>query len=85
MNETSTIIWINKNDKKPLDSGWYMVVLVPRNYEEFKNRPSDMNGWIESFGINKLWWNDGDFWEENHIVTDRVTHWGLLPEVPVFK
>lgn len=85
MSKTSVINWINKNDKKPLESGWYMVVLMPKNHEEFRKCPTDMNSWIKKFGINKLWWNNGHFWEDNFEVTDRVTHWALLPEVPLFK
>lgn len=85
MNETSIISWIDINDKKPIGSGWYMVVLKPKNHMDFINNPKEMNDWIECFGINKLWWNNGVFWQESCNVNDRVTYWGNIPKVPIYK
>lgn len=85
MKEASKITWINIRDEKPPESGWYMVVLKPKNYMEFIDNPKIMNSWINKFGINKMLWNNREFWEGSSEITDRVTYWGYLPTVPLYK
>lgn len=85
MNETSVITWINIEDASPVKTGWYMVVLKPKNYKDFSDNPKKMNSWIEKFGIEKLWWNDGVFWQESCHVNERVNYWAHIPKVPIYK
>lgn len=84
-----TIInWIDIKNEKPTTSGWYMTICMPVNYYEFKDNPSLMNDWIADYGIDKTWFNNGDFWSRrNHErvsreITDRVIFWSRIPEVP---
>jgi len=82
---TTIINWNDINNERPLESGWYMVVLQPVNHKEFIDCPSEMNSWISAFGINKKWFHNGEFWgENNNTITDRVTHWCEIPRVPLY-
>lgn len=85
MIKTSTITWIDIKDARPLERGWYMVVLKPKNYDEFLSNPKEMNSWIKKFGIEKLWWNNGAFWKDNYRVNKQVNYWGYLPKVPIYE
>ena len=84
-----TIInWIDIKDKKPTTSGWYMTICMPVNYDEFKDNPSLMNDWIAYYGIDKTWFNNGDFWSRRDYekisrkITDRVIFWSEITEIP---
>lgn len=85
MNEISEINWINIKDARPLEEGWYIVLLKPKNYKDFLNNPKKMNSWIEKFGIEKLWFKDKVFWQESCHVNNRVTYWAYIPKVPLYK
>lgn len=84
----SVIRWINGKDTKPIESGWYMVVLKPVNFQEFDDERR-LNGWIEDYGLDKVWFNNGCFWDSKSgpgiDITDRVIYWGNIPTVPLFK
>lgn len=82
MNRT-IIDWMDVKNGKPISSGWYMVVLLPKNHSEFANNPSEMNSWIRRFGINKIWYHNGEFWINHEISTDRVIYWSEIPSVPL--
>ena len=83
---STTIYWINAKNILPIESGWYMVVLIPVNYEDFKDNPKEMNEWIKKFGLQRLWFNNGEFWESHKIITNRVIYWGNIPKdnIPLF-
>lgn len=81
---TTIINWNDINNEKPFESGWYMVVLQPVNHREFIDCPSEMNDWISAFGINKMWFNNGEFWGDRCKITDRVIYWGDIPSVPLY-
>lgn len=90
MSKKKTIIeWINIKDHKPRESGWYMTVCMPINYEDFKDNPSEMNEWIAKYGIDKTWFIDGDFFSRRDYertskeITDRIIFWSEIPEVPM--
>jgi hypothetical protein len=75
----------------PIGYGWYAVALNPVNWKDFHgaNDPA-LDGWRKSFGFEKGWFNDGRCWVADYHgsrsmeVTDRVTHWAKLPDVPLF-
>lgn len=85
MNKISVIDWISIDDEKPFESGWYMVVLKPKNYMEFIDNPRQMNDWMSSFGMNKIWYHNGEFWEDGYKITGRIAHWGQMPSVPLYE
>lgn len=82
----STIKWIDIEDKKPIGFGWYLVVLKPINFKEFENE-KDLNDWIESYGLDKVWFNNGEFWNSKKgtgiELTERVICWADIPSVPL--
>lgn len=88
MDDIKTIInWISVKDKIPTTYGWYMTICVPRNYEEFNKNPSEMNDWIAQFGIDKTWFNNGNFFDRDkkaypREITDRIIYWAEIPNVP---
>lgn len=83
----SIIQWIDITNKRPIGFGWYLVVLMPVNFEEFKDK-KDLNDWITSYGLDKVWFNNGEFWDSKkgpgNVVSDRITHWANIPSVPIF-
>ncbi len=88
----SIIKWIDIEDKKPKEYGWYMTVSMPTNYIYFKNKPNIINDWITKFGIDKTWFNEGEFWARRGYVseaitsiTNRIIYWAEIPEVPKLK
>jgi hypothetical protein len=82
----STIKWINIKDKKPTGFGWFLVVLKPVNFKDFENE-KDLNSWIEKYGLEKIWFNNGKFWDSKNGVgldiSERVIYWGNIPSVPL--
>lgn len=75
----------------PIGYGWYAVALNPVNWRDFRGSDDPaMNGWRKSFGFEKGWLNGGRWWIADYHgsgsieVTERVTHWAKLPEVPLF-
>lgn len=68
------------------------VATVPGNHSgSHKENKCDLksdNEWRKKFGFSKAWLNNGNWYEPDHIgmrckdITELVTHWGYLPEVP---
>lgn len=83
----SIIKWIDIKNKKPIDFGWYLAVLKPINFKEFENE-KDLNDWIEDYGLEKVWFNNGEFWNSRKgigiNITERITYWAEIPNVPLF-
>lgn len=84
MNNISIINWNDINELLPSRIGWYLVVLMPKNYTDFTDNKVAMNAWIESFGIEKLWYNNSAFWKDHLEINDRILYWAHLPKVPTF-
>ncbi len=73
--------------------GWFAVAVLPRNHsgsqEKDKCDLEGDNGWRKSFGFSKAWFNNGQWFEpsstggRSNNVTEIVTHWDYMPEVPV--
>ena len=83
--------WVSIKEKIPTESGWYLAAIVPCNYREL---PIDLiNNWRKKFGCTKVWFNPdsstGKWFEpDSHgegmeIIDEYVTHWTVLPEVPL--
>lgn len=83
-NETVELTWIPVSFKMPRVYGWYVVALNPVNYKEFENDNKQMNSWRTESGCKVLWFENGEFWEDDKEITDRVTHWGYCPKVPMY-
>lgn len=83
--------WTEIKSKKdlPKSYGWYAVAVNPVNQDDYKDRPTDMNSWRESFGFNIGWFNGDGFYEARfhgdgaEDITKRVTHWAERPTVPI--
>ena len=77
--------WIKSNELPKRPYGWFAAALVPRNHSETKDLDND---WRSSFGFTKAWFNNGRWFESDahghgmRDVTDRVTHWAEMPQVP---
>lgn len=81
----SIIEWVDFSNEKPMmNDKWLMVVLKPVNHMDFIDNPSEMNGWISKFGINKAWIHTGSIWINHKDVTDRVMAWSNIPDVPLY-
>ncbi len=52
--------WKKVDDNYPFIDGWCVVILGPVNME-YKNYKEHIN-WIKSFGFEKAWCNNGNFW-----------------------
>lgn len=76
-----TIInWIAlSNTNKPSDYGWCVTILKPRNYKECEENNEDYSEWIKQCGFNLIWFNNGEFWEDNYKITDRVLYFAKRP------
>jgi hypothetical protein len=82
----SIIKWIDIKNNKPIGFGWYLVVLKPVNFKDFENE-KDFNNWIQDYGLEKVWFNNGTFWDSKKGVgidiLDRVVYWAEVPSVPL--
>lgn len=81
----SIIKWINIKDKRPIEFGWFLVVLKPVNFKDFDDE-KELNSWIEDYGLEKVWFNNGKFWNSKKGVgldiSERVVYWADIPNVP---
>lgn len=72
--------------------GWYAVAVLPKNHSgSLSPEKTDLEGdnsWRESFGFEKAWHNNGNFFVADPFsygtckITDLVTHYANLPTVP---
>jgi hypothetical protein len=83
------INWKEIKDGVPTEYGWYSVAINPVNWVDFEDK-TELNNWRLSFGFSKAWYN-GSIWSEADFhgidskdITDRVTHWANLPQVPLY-
>jgi hypothetical protein len=73
----------------PIEFGWYLAAMNPKNYEVLHNL-ENLNPWRESCGTQLVLFNDSKFWIHitnsalSEDVTDRVTHWAYLPVAPLY-
>jgi hypothetical protein len=77
------IDWISITERKPPESGRYMVAVNPGDYKDCED-PRELNSWRAAFGCKIFWFHNGEFWEDHYTVSDRVTHWGYRPNVPLY-
>lgn len=82
------IEWISIEKQSPSAFGWYLVAMNPDNFNELDKKQN--NDWRENFGCHKLWFNNSKFWRQRvhssivDDVTELVTHWSILPTVPLY-
>lgn len=91
LKETS-INWKEVKERPRESFGWYSVAVLPVNHSgSGDSNETDLKGdnnWRKSFGYSKAWYNNGEWYEANmhgyrsNNITNLVTHWGNLPEVP---
>ena len=87
--------WIDIREKPNEKFGWFAVAVLPKNHSgsthEQKTNLDGDNNWRKSFGFTKAWLNNGEWYEPNttgmrcNNITNLVTHWSYLPEVPVLE
>lgn len=87
--------WKESNIKPVEKFGWFAVAVLPRNHSGSSDEhKSDLNGdndWRKSFGFTKAWFNNNEWYEPNttgmrtNNITNLVTHWSYLPEVPILE
>ena len=84
--------WISIYDKLPPKAGWYAAAINPRNASDLG--VLGINSWRERFGFTKIWFNPAaprKWWAPNPLgpesepVDERVTHWAVLPSVPLIQ
>jgi len=73
--------------------GWFSVAILPRNHSGSglgdETKLEGDNLWRKSFGFTKAWFNNGEWFEANmhghgsNNITELVTHWDYLPNVPI--
>lgn len=98
MKESEAIVIWNTVDKLPKKGfGWYGVAILPVNHsgnEGHENHRVDLAGdnlWRESYGFTKAWLNNGQWFEadmhgySSREITHLVTHWSMLPKVPIIE
>ena len=83
----TVITWYKYKDRYSAlrEFGWCLVILKPKNFKECDDEGLDYSDWIASYGFEKAWFNNGDFWVANphgygtEKVTDRVALVAPLP------
>ena len=91
------IDWIHIKDKKPNKFGWYIAAVLPKNHSGTKVEGFEKctlegdNNWRKNYGFTKVWFNNGDFYEPSFHgrrttkITELVTHWSSVPNVPFLE
>ena len=87
--------WKELSIKPKEKFGWFAVAVLPLNHSgsehEMKTNLEGDNDWRKRFGFTKAWLNNGEWYEPDATgfrtrnITNLVTHWDYLPEVPVLE
>ena len=88
----TTIDWYKYKDRCDVlrEFGWCLVILK-LNFKECDDEGLDYNNQVASYGFEKAWFNNGDFWVVNphgrgtEKVTDRVALVAKLPRENIKK